>query len=199
MQSLLPFLLFAFVATITPGPTNILALSHAARFGLRATWPLVLGACIAAALIVMLVGLGLGEALLRYPRVQLAMSWLGALWLSWLAWQLWRSAAKPLNAEASGQRELGPLGAALLQLVNPKVWMMAVAVVSVFAAGSEDKVARVLQLSLIFLLLAIPSMSAWALLGVGSARLLQSPQRLRTFNQALALLLLVSTWLALLL
>lgn len=199
MQSLLPFLLFAFVATITPGPTNILALSHAARFGLRATWPLVLGACIAAALIVMLVGLGLGEVLLRYPRVQLAMSWLGALWLSWLAWQLWRSAAKPLNTEASGQRELGPLGAALLQLVNPKVWMMAVAVVSVFAAGSEDKVARVLQLSLIFLLLAIPSMSAWALLGVGSARLLQSPQRLRTFNQALALLLLVSTWLALLL
>lgn len=199
MQSLLPFLLFAFVATITPGPTNILALSHAARFGLRATWPLVLGACIAAALIVMLVGLGLGEALLRYPRVQLAMSWLGALWLSWLAWQLWRSAAKPLNTEASGQRELGPLGAALLQLVNPKVWMMAVAVVSVFAAGSEDKVARVLQLSLIFLLLAIPSMSAWALLGVGSARLLQSPQRQRTFNQALALLLLVSTWLALLL
>lgn len=199
MQSLLPFLLFAFVATITPGPTNILALSHAARFGLRATWPLVLGACIAAALIVMLVGLGLGEALLRYPRVQLAMSWLGALWLSWLAWQLWRSAATPLNTEAGGQRELGPLGAALLQLVNPKVWMMAVAVVSVFAAGSEDKVARVLQLSLIFLLLAIPSMSAWALLGVGSARLLQSPKRMQCFNQVLALLLFVSTWLALLL
>lgn len=199
MQSLLPFMLFAFVATITPGPTNILALSHAARFGLRATWPLVLGACIAAALIVMLAGLGLGETLLHYPHVQLAMSWLGALWLSWLAWQLWRSAAKPLNTEVSSQRELGPLGAAALQLVNPKVWMMAVAVVSVFAAGSADKVARVLQLSLIFLLLAIPSMSAWALLGVGSVRLLQSPQRLRYFNQALALLLLVSTWLALLL
>ncbi len=199
MQSLLPFVLFAFVATITPGPTNILALSHAARFGLRATWPLVLGACIAAALIMMLVGLGLGEALLRYPRVQLAMSWLGALWLSWLAWQLWRSAAKPLNTEASGQRELGPLGAALLQLVNPKVWMMAVAVVSVFAAGSADKAARVLQLSLIFLLLAVPSMSAWALLGAGSARLLQAPKRVQRFNQALALLLLVSTWAALLL
>ncbi|MBB2494905.1 LysE family translocator [Aquipseudomonas ullengensis] len=199
MQSLLPFLLFAFVATITPGPTNILALSHAARFGLRATWPLVLGACLAAALIVLLVGLGLGEALLRYPRVQLAMSWLGALWLSWLAWQLLRSAAKPLNTEANGQRELGPLGAALLQLVNPKVWMMAVAVVSVFAAGSDDKAARVLQLSLIFLLLAVPSMSAWALLGVGSARLLQSPQRMQRFNQALALLLFISTWLALLL
>lgn len=197
MQSLLPFLLFAFVATITPGPTNILALSHGARFGVRATLPLVLGACLAAALIVLLVGLGLGEVLLRYPRVQLAMSWLGALWLSWLAWQLWRSAAAPLNA--TDARELGPLGAAALQLVNPKVWMMAVAVVSVFAAGSADKALRVLQLSLIFLLLAVPSMTAWALLGAGSARLLQSPQRMKRFNQMLALLLFASTWLALLL
>ena len=197
MQSLLPFLLFAFVATITPGPTNILALSHGARFGVRATLPLVLGACLAAALIVLLVGLGLGEALLRYPRVQLAMSWLGALWLSWLAWQLWRSAAAPLNT--TDERELGPLGAAALQLVNPKVWMMAVAVVSVFAAGSADKAMRVLQLSLIFLLLAMPSMTAWALLGAGSARLLQSPQRMKRFNQVLAVLLFASTWLALLL
>ncbi|MBD9424111.1 LysE family translocator [Pseudomonas sp. PDM15] len=196
MQSLLPFLLFAFASTITPGPTNILALSHGARFGVRATLPLVLGACLAAALIVLLVGLGLGEALLRYPRVQLAMSWLGALWLSWLAWQLWRSAAAPLNTQDA--RELGPLGAAALQLVNPKVWMMAVAVVSVFAAGSADKALRVLQLSLIFLLLAIPSMTAWALLGAGSARLLQSPQRMKRFNQMLALLLFASTWLALL-
>jgi threonine/homoserine/homoserine lactone efflux protein len=197
MQSLLPFLLFAFASTITPGPTNILALSHGARFGVRATLPLVLGACLAAALIVLLVGLGLGEALLRYPRVQLAMSWLGALWLSSLAWQLWRSAAAPLNT--TDARELGPLGAAALQLVNPKVWMMAVAVVSVFAAGSADKALRVLQLSLIFLLLAIPSMTAWALLGAGSARLLQSPQRMKRFNQMLALLLFASTWLALLL
>lgn len=33
---LLPFLLFAFVASITPGPTNILVLSNSARYG---AWP----------------------------------------------------------------------------------------------------------------------------------------------------------------
>lgn len=199
MQSLLPFLIFAFVASITPGPTNILVLGHGARFGLRATLPLVLGASLAAALIVLLVGLGLGEALQRYPRVQQAMSLLGALWLSWLAWQLLRSAAQSFEAASATHRELGPLGAALLQLVNPKVWMMAVAVVSVFAVGSADKAVRVAQLSLVFLLMTLPCMSAWALLGAGSARLLQSPQRVRRFNQLLAILLLASTWLALLL
>ncbi|WP_312937121.1 LysE family translocator [Stutzerimonas nitrititolerans] len=199
MQSLLPFLIFAFVASITPWPTNILVLGHGARFGLRATLPLVLGASLAAALIVLLVGLGLGEALQRYPRVQQAMSLLGALWLSWLAWQLLRSAAQSFEAASATHRELGPLGAALLQLVNPKVWMMAVAVVSVFAAGSADKALRVAQLSLVFLLMTLPCMSVWALLGAGSARLLQSPQRVRRFNQLLAILLLASTWLALLL
>ncbi|WP_312484288.1 LysE family translocator [Stutzerimonas nitrititolerans] len=199
MQSLLPFLIFAFVASITPGPTNILVLGHGARFGLRATLPLVLGASLAAALIVLLVGLGLGEALQRYPRVQQAMSLLGALWLSWLAWKLLRSAAQSFEAASATHRELGPLGAALLQLVNPKVWMMAVAVVSVFAAGSADKALRVAQLSLIFLLMTLPCMSVWALLGAGSTRLLQSPQRVRRFNQLLAILLLASTWLALLL
>ena len=199
MQSLLPFLIFAFVASITPGPTNILVLGHGAHFGLRATLPLVLGASLAAALIVLLVGLGLGEALQRYPRVQQAMSLLGALWLSWLAWKLLRSAAQSFEAASATHRELGPLGAALLQLVNPKVWMMAVAVVSVFAAGSADKAVRVVQLSFVFLLMALPCMSVWALLGAGSARLLQSPQRVRRFNQLLAILLLASTWLALLL
>ncbi|WP_312593164.1 LysE family translocator [Stutzerimonas nitrititolerans] len=199
MQSLLPFLIFAFVASITPGPTNILVLGHGARFGLRATLPLVLGASLAAALIVLLVGLGLGEALQRYPRVQQAMSLLGALWLSWLAWKLLRSAAQSFEAASATHRELGPLGAALLQLVNPKVWMMAVAVVSVFAAGSADKALRVAQLSFVFLLMTLPCMSVWALLGAGSARLLQSPQRVRRFNQLLAILLLASTWLALLL
>ncbi|WP_312513929.1 LysE family translocator [Stutzerimonas nitrititolerans] len=199
MQSLLPFLIFAFVASITPGPTNILVLGHGARFGLRATLPLVLGASLAAALIVLLVGLGLGEALQRYPRVQQAMSLLGALWLSWLAWKLLRSAAQSFETASATHRELEPLGAALLQLVNPKVWMMAVAVVSVFAAGSADKAVRVAQLSLVFLLMTLPCMSVWALLGAGSARLLQSPQRVRRFNQLLAILLLASTWLALLL
>lgn len=197
MPSLLPFVLFALVATLTPGPTNILMLSHGARFGLRAALPLVLGACLAAALIVLAVGLGLGEVLLRYPQIQRALSLLGALWLSWLAWTLWRGAAEPL-APAAGRSKLGPCGAALLQAVNPKVWMMAVAVVGVFTVGAPDRSARVMQLSLIFLLMALPCMSLWAMLGAGSARLLRSPRRLCWLNRSLALLLLASTWLALL-
>jgi threonine/homoserine/homoserine lactone efflux protein len=41
-------------------------------------------------------------------------------------------------------------------------------------------------LTLVFLLIALPSMTAWALLGAGSARWLNSPRALRWFNQSLA-------------
>ena len=197
MASLLPFLLFAFVASITPGPTNILVLSHSSRRGLIATLPIIFAACGAAALIVLVVGLGAGETLLRFPRVQQAMAWAGVLWLSWLAWQIFRSPPPSLDPNAPQEQGLSVFGAALLQLVNPKVWMMAVAVVSVFVGGG-DKTLRLLVLSLAFLLVSLPCMTLWALLGVGSARLLGSPQAFKRMNAALAFLLLLSAWLTVL-
>lgn len=197
MASLLPFMLFAFVASITPGPTNILVLSHSSRRGLIATLPIIFGACVAAALIVLVVGLGAGETLLRYPRVQQAMAWGGVLWLSWLAWQIYRSAPPSLNPAEPQEQNLSVLGAAMLQVVNPKVWLMAMAVVSLFV-GSGDKTLRLLVLSLAFLLVSLPCMTVWALLGVGSARMLGSPQAFKRMNAALAFLLLLSAWLTVL-
>ena len=41
---MLAFMLFAFVASITPGPTNFLVLSNSASHGLRAALPIILGA-----------------------------------------------------------------------------------------------------------------------------------------------------------
>ena len=191
-HSLLPFILFALVASISPGPTNLLILAHGARRGLRASVAPILAGCGAAAAVVLLVGLGLGELLLRHPLAQQLMSWAGVLWLSWLAWRILRSAGQPLDINAD--KPFDALSAASLQVVNPKVWMMAVAVIGVFAAPALP----VWQLALVFLLIALPCMTAWALLGVGSARWLQAPERLLWFNRGLAGMLLVSAWAALL-
>ncbi|HDS1679752.1 TPA: LysE family translocator [Pseudomonas putida] len=191
-QSLLPFILFALVASISPGPTNLLMLAHGAREGMRASLVPILAACGAAAAVVLLVGLGLGELLIRHPLAQQAMSWAGVIWLSWLALRMLRSAGEPLDTSAG--KTFGPLSAASLQVVNPKVWMMAVAVIGVFAAPSLP----VWQLALVFLLIALPCMAAWAVLGVASARWLQAPGRLLWFNRGLAGLLLVSAWAAVL-
>jgi threonine/homoserine/homoserine lactone efflux protein len=197
LSTLLPFMLFAFVASITPGPTNILVLSNSARYGFKAALPIIFGAGAGAAGIVLLVGSGVGESLVRLPRVQLAMQWAGVAWLSYLAWQIYRTPAQAIGVRST-QKRLGLAGAASLQLVNPKTWMMALAVVSVFAGHGAERQSQVLYLSLVFFLIALPCLGAWALLGAGSNRVLRSSTAVQRFNRCMALLLLGSTWLSVL-
>jgi threonine/homoserine/homoserine lactone efflux protein len=198
MDQFLPFLLFAFVASITPGPTNILVLTNSSRHGLITTLPIVLGACGAAALLVLLVGSGLGDVLARHGQAQTVMSWIGIAWLTWMAWQIFSAPAEAIDPDQppKGPR-LSAWGAAALQLVNPKTWMMALAVVSVFAGTDADRMVRVMWLSLAFFLISIPCMTAWAWLGIGAARFCRSAIHMQRFNQVMAVLLLVSAWLTL--
>lgn len=198
MDQLLPFALFAFVASITPGPTNILVLSHSSRFGLATTVPIILGACAAAALLVLLVGTGLGDVLARHATIQTLLSWAGIAWLSWMAWQIFSAPAQAIDPDrpVEGPR-LGLAGAAGLQLVNPKTWMMALAVVSVFAGAEADRTVRVLWLSLAFFAISIPCMTVWAWLGRGAARFCRSAVAMGRFNRVMAVMLLVSAWLTL--
>lgn len=198
LSTLLPFLLFAFVASITPGPTNILVLSNSARHGFKAALPIVLGACVAAAGIVMLVGSGLGRTLMAVPGLPSVMRWAGVIWLSYLAWQIFRAPAPAIDPKADTRhRRLGLIGGASLQLVNPKTWMMALVVVSVFAGDGSAHQGQVLYLSLVFFLVSLPCLGTWALLGAGSTRLLRSPLAMQRFNRGMALLLLASAWLSL--
>lgn len=196
--TLLPFVLFAFVASITPGPTNILVLSNSARYGFEAALPIVLGACASAALMVLAVGNGVGQAMTNLPAVQMSMKWGGVLWLSYLAWQIYRSPATLPNLDHKSPQKAGLWAGASLQLVNPKTWMMAIAVISVFSAHENDAPLHVFVLSLVFFLVSLPCIAAWALLGAGSARWMRSANALRRFNQSMALLLISSAWLGLL-
>jgi threonine/homoserine/homoserine lactone efflux protein len=197
LPTLLPFLLFAFVASITPGPTNILVLSNSARYGLGAAVPIIFGACASAATLVLLVGTGLGSSLTSWPALQIVMQWVGVMWLSYLAWQIFRAPAEAISTRKPEAR-LGWMGAASLQWINPKTWMMALAVVSVFAGAGEDRLAHVINLSLVFFLISLPCLGVWALLGAGSSRWLRSPQAMQRFNRCMGLLLLGSAWLSVL-
>jgi threonine/homoserine/homoserine lactone efflux protein len=92
---------------------------------------------------------------------------------------------------------MGACGGAALQLINPKTWMMAFAVISVFTRADAGS-SQYGVCALIFFLVAVPCLVAWAVLGRGAARILCSVRSLRRFNRGMALLLLVSGWASLL-
>lgn len=190
---MLAFILFAFVASITPGPTNLIVLSTSARHGWRPCLPIILGAGVGAASLVWVAGAGASTLML--PGVRPLISGLGLCWMLWLAWQIFNSPVAAIDpAKGEEKSELGLVGAALLQWVNPKSWMMAIAVISVFTAQGQGLNA----LCLTFFLVSLPCLAMWALLGRGAARWLSNPAQLRWLNRVLAVLLVVSSAAALL-
>lgn len=193
MSQWLPFILFVLAASVTPGPTNLLILGSAARFGLPLALAIALGASVAASTMLLVVGLGLGGLLLRSPLLQLAMTWVGVAWISFMAWRLMQHHPATLQT-ASVDRRQGLLQGAGLQLVNPKTWLMSLSVSAIFLDGANT-LASVGQYALLFLLLSTPCLMLWGLLGAGSAHLLGKPSRVLLFNRLMALLLLASAWL----
>ncbi len=196
LYTLLPYLLFAFVASITPGPTNILILTSSQRFGVKATLPAVISGCAAASAIVFFSGAGAGEVLQDHVMVRTVMSWAGVVWLSWMSWQLFRAPATDLHGEA--QQPFTARAAAILQLINPKTWMMALAVVSLFAPHSGHPLREVSVMALSFFLISLICLVAWALLGKAVNRLFRTPASLVAFQRVMALCLFLSAWAGLL-
>ncbi|MGY2293587.1 LysE family translocator [Pseudomonas sp. SDO528_S397] len=185
---MLAFILFAFVASITPGPTNLIVLSTSARRGWRPCLPIILGAGAGAASLVWVAGTGASTLML--PGVRPVISALGLCWMLWLAWQIFNAPVTAIDPQAGeATSELSLLGAAVLQWVNPKSWFMAIAVISVFTAQGQGLNA----LCLAFFLVSLPSLAIWALLGRGAARWLSNPVQLQWLNRILAVLLVVSS------
>ena len=195
----LAFALFAFVSSITPGPNNTMLLASGVNFGFVRSLPHMAGVTVGFCLMILLLGLGVGSVFVRFPVLYTVLRYVGGTYMLYLAWKIFRSPPPDLGAPGAMPGRFGLLAAASLQLVNPKTWMMALAVLGVFAGHGPDQGLRTLQLAAIFFVVSLPCLAAWACLGVGSARLLRSPTALRRFNRAMGLLLLVSAWLGLLL
>ena len=189
-ESLLAFALFAFAASITPGPNNLMLLASGAHFGLRASVPHLLGVACGFLILVASVGFGLAEVFSRLPWLYALMRWAGAAYLLYLAWRI-ATAAPPDTSRRATARPMSFLGAVAFQWVNPKAWLMAVSAFSTYIPATSG--ALVLMGSiLLFGAINLPSITAWAVGGTQLQRLLQTRRRVVTFNLLMAGLLVAS-------
>ena len=187
--SLLPLIAFAFTASVTPGPNNALVTANAAANGWRATWPHILGNGAGFSLMIVLVGAGLAGVLAAQPLLAAAMRWGAMAWLVWLAFKI---ATGPVDAAAGGGMRFGFVKAVLFQWVNPKAWLLALSIAAAWVRPDEAALPQLLVIGAVFFLVTPPSCIPWALLGEGAARLLGPGRRMRVFNIAMAIVLVVS-------
>jgi threonine/homoserine/homoserine lactone efflux protein len=188
-----PMVAFALAVSYTPGPNNLIAIASAATFGMRATLPFVTGVAVGLPIMLLAVAAGLGGLLEALPAVAILLKAAGTLYLLWLAVKIGRSVDLGLGAAGPRGRPVGFLQSCLLQWLNPKAWIIAVGGLGTFATpGSLWQVAAALMA--LSCIAAWSGTALWAAFGAGAARLLGSRARVRLFNLAMALLLVLSLW-----
>ncbi|WP_026869019.1 LysE family translocator [Inquilinus limosus] len=191
-DALLALCLYAFVTSITPGPSNLMLLASGANFGLRRTLPQVLGITLGFTALLLAVGLGLGAALAAWPALHAGLQAAGAAWLLYLAWRIGRSRSIGQGG-AAGARPLTVWESAAFQWVNPKAWAVAVTTMAVYASPQAPFLSALL-VAAAFALVNLPSILAWAGFGTALRGWLADPARLRWFNIAMGLLLAATLW-----
>ena len=187
MTDLLPLMTYCFVMSSTPGPNNVMLAASGANFGYRSSLPQMLGIVVGAFVLSLVTCLGLGAVFAAWPIAQTVLRIAGSLYLLFLAWKLTGASV----GEARLPRPVSFAQAALFQAVNPKSWIKAVTVASVFMPASMGPLAGAMLVSVIGLVIGFPCISMWTLFGVAIRRLLTDPRRQRLFNLVMAAALLV--------
>jgi len=184
------FFLFAFVAAITPGPSNVLLTATGAQAGFWRGLPCAFGVSAGMGSLMFLAALGLGAILIGRPEVMTAIRLCGAAFLFWLAWKI---AAAPAGAGQATGEPTGFFGAAALQWVNPKAWMVATGAVATYLqAESGGAIVQAMLFALVFVSAAFPSNLIWLGFGATAQRLLADERRGRIFNRVMGLTLAAS-------
>ncbi|MFG0421967.1 LysE family translocator [Pseudomonas sp. zjy_8] len=178
---------FALAASISPGPVNIVALGSGARHGLRASLAHVAGATLGFCLLLVLVGLGLHQLLLRWPLLGLMLHWGGVAFLLYMAWKLASDDGNLNNAQPSPAPSAWH-GAAM-QWLNPKAWLAAVAGVGAYTGGEQH---LLWLFTWIYGPICFISVACWAWAGSVIRQYLDNPCHLRMLNRSLAVLLVAS-------
>ncbi|POZ60590.1 LysE family translocator [Chromobacterium alticapitis] len=166
--SLFAFALLMFAAIITPGPTVLLALDNASRFGMRRTCFGILGAGLADVVLISLVGLGLGMVLSTSEVLFVGLKWLGAACLAFMGVQMLKSSGEAIE---SATLKVTPANYAiflksfLLAMSNPKYYLFHAAVLPQFINTTHAALPQYATLILIVVAIDVVVMVGYAVLG----------------------------------
>lgn len=176
----LSFLIFSFVAAVTPGPSNVMLTATGAIAGVVRGLPCLLGVAVGMGALLFSTALGLGQIVLGHPRLVQVLNWGGAAFLLWLAWKIATSDPAPQDGS---KKPVGFTGAAAFQWVNPKSWLVGVSAAGTYLQTTTDSAwLYAATFAAIFVAAALPSGFLWLAFGASMHRLLRSARTARIFN-----------------
>lgn len=187
LTELFPLISYCLLMSATPGPNNIMLASSGANFGYRGALPTVIGIQSGVFVQTIITCIGLGSVFNRYPVIQQILQVLGSMYLIYLAWQL-------SGASIKDKETLQPVSftqAAIFQALNPKSWVKAITLASVFMPANMSPISGAFYIAVIGALLGTPCSLIWTFFGVSIRQLLRDPLKQKIFNLIMASSLLV--------
>ena len=184
---------FAFVTSVTPGPNNMMLLASGVNYGFRRTIPHMLGVSLGFGLMILLVGLGIGQAFTSFPPLYIALKIVSVIYMLWLAWKIANAGPMVASGNDAAAKPMTFLAACAFQWVNPKAWAMCLTAVAAYTVPTQYALSLAAVVAA-YVIVNAPSVSVWVLFGQSLRGVLSDPKRVRIFNVAMAIALIASLW-----
>ncbi|AIR59764.1 alcohol dehydrogenase [Cedecea neteri] len=179
---------FLWVAAITPGPNNTLLTASGANYGFFRSLPLMIGIMLGMQCILVLVAFGVGSLILLYPALHLILKIAGSVYLLWLAWKIGTAKYERLETDAAPPSPVPFWQGGLLQVINPKAWLMALGAVASFSLAGAAYLHSVAMISLGIALVNIVAGVIWIAFGSLIGLFLRSRRSWAIFNVSMGVL-----------
>ncbi|KAA1178323.1 LysE family translocator [Rhizobium tropici] len=193
---ILTLLLASLVIMGSPGPSTISATAMGAAYGFRRSLGYVSGLIAGTVMVLLAVAAGVVAVLLSVPHGAFLLTAVSAVYILYLAIKI--ATAAPLSRRGDQAAAPAFSGGFLLAVANPKAYL---AIAAVFAGVSLFQDQRLLDAAVKIALLTgmiVAIHMVWLLVGASLARFLQDPRVSRIVNISLAILLVVTTIVAVL-
>lgn len=169
----------AFALNMFPGPNNVLAMTHAARFGFATGVLAALGRFPPFAFFVLTAAVGLGAVLATSAELFAALKIVGAVYLIWLGVRMMRSGVAA-RAETEAGARVATLAAREFwtAATNPKAMLVFTAFFAPFVDPARPAFGQILALGGVALGLEFVAVVLYATAGTHVGRFTRSPRGL---------------------
>ena len=193
MDIFIPILIFIFVASFTPGPNNIIAMSIGFAHGFKKALAHIFGVAFGFSVMLLIVGFLLKPVILKYPIVLTTLKYISFAYILYIVYKI---ATSHIDTNAKAKKPITFFESMLFQWINPKAIAGALSLITIYIPTQNFSKWLLIATITAFVNAAV-AVAMWAQIGVKISTVLTKPIYQKIFNYSMALLLLVSVTFAL--
>jgi len=180
MSLIIAMCLFSLSMSISPGPVNLITLSTGVNHGIRNAMPFVTGATVGFTLLLLFVGMGMGQLAAENEGLMQTLGVLGSGFICYMGYKV--ATAEP-SIDIADQSLPSFWQGFVLQWINPKAWVACLAGVSAFNLTGPGNTLWLFVI--LYGLVCYPAIASWAVAGSRIRYLLTEKHHIQTFNRVM--------------